>query len=156
MTKLIHPVAGAVAMVTIATFWLSTALGELFGSHAVVASIKTAIPWGFLLLIPALALAGGSGVILAKGRRAGLIGAKLKRMPYIAANGILILIPSALFLASKAGAAEFDAAFYAVQALELIAGATNITLLTLNMRDGLRMKGWLRRRPLRPVEVGAL
>jgi hypothetical protein len=156
MTKLIHPVAGAVAMVTIATFWLSTALSELFASHAAIASIKTAIPWGFLLLIPALALAGGSGAILAKGRRAGLIGAKSKRMPYMAANGILILIPSALFLASKAKAAEFDAAFYAVQALELIAGATNIALLSLNMRDGLRMKGWLRRRPSRPLAVETL
>ena len=36
--------------------------------------------------------------------------------------------------------------FYAVQALEMVAGAVNITLLGLNMRDGLRMKGKLRRR----------
>ena len=84
---------------------------------------------------------------MSKGRRTGLIGRKSKRMPMIAANGILILIPSALYLASKAGAGEFDAAFYAVQALELAAGAANITLLGLNMRDGLRMKGLLRRQP---------
>lgn len=32
-------------------------------------------------------------------------------------------------------------------ALELAAGAANIALLGLNMRDGLEMKGWLRRRP---------
>ncbi|MDF1486565.1 hypothetical protein PY257_15490, partial [Ramlibacter sp. H39-3-26] len=56
-----------------------------------------------------------------------------------------ILIPSALYLASKARAGEFDSVFYAVQALELVAGAVNITLLGLNMRDGLRMKGRLRR-----------
>jgi len=153
MTKMIHPVAGTVAIITIATFWLSTALSELFASHAVIISVKTAIPWGFLILIPALALAGGSGVALAKGRRAGLIGAKFKRMPYIAANGLLVLIPSALFLAAKAKAAEFDTAFYSVQALELIAGATNITLLALNMRDGLKMKGWFRRRPGTSVGV---
>jgi len=84
---------------------------------------------------------------LAKGRRAGLIGAKIKRMPFIAGNGILILIPSALFLAIKAEATEFDGWFYAVQLLELIAGATNITLLGLNMRDGLRVKGWFRATP---------
>jgi hypothetical protein len=143
VTKIIHPVAGAVALLTIATFWLSTALSELFASEATVTIVKTAIPWGFLLLIPALAAAGGSGFALAKGRRAGLIGVKIKRMPLIAANGVLILIPAALFLASKAGAAEFDTAFYAVQALELVAGAANITLLGLNMRDGLRMKGRL-------------
>jgi hypothetical protein len=118
----------------------------LFASHAVVATVKTAIPWGFLLLIPALMATGGSGFSLAKGRpRVGLVGAKVKRMPLIAANGILILIPSALFLASKARAGEFDAAFYAVQTLELIAGAANIVLLGLNTRDGLKMTGRLRR-----------
>lgn len=151
MTRMIHPVAGALAMLTITTFWVSTTLSELFASHAIVTAVKTAIPWGFLLLIPALVAAGGSGFVLAKGRpRAGLVGAKIKRMPLIAANGILILIPSALFLASKAKAAEFDTAFYAVQALEVIAGVVNLVLLGLNMRDGLKMKGRLRRRPVKP------
>jgi hypothetical protein len=115
LIKLVHPVAGGLALLTIATFWLSTALSELFASEATVAAVKTAIPWGFLLLIPALAAAGGSGFALAKGRQAVLIGAKIRRMPWIAANGILILIPAALFLAYKARAAEFDTVFYAVQ-----------------------------------------
>ncbi len=147
MIKITHLVAGALTLLTIATFWLSTALSELFASHAVVAVVKTAIPWGFLLLIPALAAAGGTGFALAKGRRAGLVGKKPKRMPLIAANGVLVLIPAALFLASKARAGEFDTAFYAAQALELAAGAANIALLGLNMRDGLKMKGRLRGRP---------
>jgi hypothetical protein len=144
--KLVHPVAGGLALLTIVTFWLSTALSELFASEATVIAVKTAIPWGFLVLIPALAAAGGSGFALAKGRRTGLVGVKFRRMPWIAANGILILIPAALFLASKARAGEFDTVFNAVQSLELIAGATNITLLSLNMRDGLKMKGRFRRR----------
>ncbi len=146
MLKIIHPLAGATAILTIAIFWLSTAVVELIGSAAAVVAVKTTIPWGFLLLIPALAAAGGSGLALAAGRRGGPIGAKLKRMPFIAANGVLILIPSALYLAFKARAGEFDASSDAVQALELAAGATNIALLGLNMRDGLRMKGWLRAR----------
>ncbi len=147
MIKIIHPVAGVLAILTIATFWLSTAFSELFASQPVVTLVKTTIPWGFLLLIPALAAAGGGGIVLAKGRRTGLIGTKIKRMPIIAANGILVLIPSALYLASKASSGEFDATFYAVQGLELAAGAANITLLGLNMRDGLKMKVRLRRRP---------
>ena len=147
MIKAIHPVAGALALVTIAIFWLSTALSELLASRATVVAVKIAIPWGFLVLIPALAAAGGTGLALAKGRRAGLIGAKLKRMPFVAANGLLVLIPCALFLASKASAGEFDTSFYVVQALELVAGPVNITLLGLNMRDGLKLKGWLSRKP---------
>ena len=147
MTKILHPVAGVLALITIATFWLSTALSELFGSQALVTSVKTAIPWGFLLLIPALAIAGGSGFVLSKERACDALGvSKLKRMRVIAANGIVVLIPSALFLAYKARADEFDARFYAVQALELVAGATNIVLLGRNMLDGLRIKGRLRRR----------
>ena len=48
MTKVIHPVAGLFATLTIATFWLSTALSELFALHTVVTA-KTTIPLGFLL-----------------------------------------------------------------------------------------------------------
>lgn len=147
MTRIIHPVAGAIALLTIASFWLSTVFSELIGSEALIVSVKTAIPWGLLWLIPALVTAGGSGFVLSKGSRAGVIGVKLKRIPFIAANGLLVLIPCALFLAFKARAGELDTAFYAVQALELVAGATNLTLLGLNMRDGLRMKGRLRRAP---------
>jgi hypothetical protein len=146
MIKAIHPIAGLIALLTISTFWLSTAFSELFASQAVITAVKTAIPWGFLLLIPALAATGGTGLTLAQGRRAGLVGAKMKRMPLIAGNGILVLVPAALFLAHKASVAELDAVFYAVQALEFAAGALNITLLVLNTRDGLRMKGRLRRR----------
>ena len=149
MKKLVHPVAGAIALMTIASFWFSTLISELSGSVEAVVAVKTAIPWGFLLLIPALAAAGGTGFSLVGGRAKGLAATKLKRMPVIAANGLLILVPSALFLAWKASAGEFDAAFYGVQAIELVAGAANLVLLGLNMRDGLRMTGRLRIRPRR-------
>ena len=112
-------------------------------STSFVTAVKTAIPWGFLLLIPALTATGGSGFGLAKGAHGGLIGTKLKRMPFIAGNGLLILIPCALFLASKARGSQFDTSFYIVQALELVAGATNLTLLGLNMRDGFHFTGRL-------------
>ena len=66
MTKVIHPVAGLLATLTIATFWLSTALSELFALHTVVTA-KTTIPLGFLLLISALAAAGGRALQRAGG-----------------------------------------------------------------------------------------
>ena len=147
MIRLIHPIAGAIAMVTIAAFWVSTVLAELSAPAATVTAVKSTIPWALLLLIPALLATGGSGLSLAKGRpRAGLVGTKMKRMRLIAANGLLVLVPSALFLASRAAAGDFDTAFYAVQALELSAGAANLVLLGLNMRDGLKMTGRLRPR----------
>jgi ferredoxin-NADP reductase len=153
MIRIIHPVAGATAIALISIFWLSTTLSELLASQAIVISVKTAIPWGFLLLVPALVATGGSGVALAKGRRKGVVGSKVKRMPFIAANGVIILIPSAFFLAFKAEAAELDTGFFAVQALELIAGGANITLLCISMRDGLNMTRWKRTGFLRPARI---
>ena len=47
-------------------------------------------------------------------------------MRLIAGNGILVLVPSVLFLAWKAGQGEFDAAFIAVQIVEFAAGSLNL------------------------------
>jgi hypothetical protein len=66
-------------------------------------------------------------------------------MRIIAANGLLVLVPSAVLLSSLADAGRFDTLFTIVQAIELTAGAVNIALLSLNMHDGLS----LRRKPLR-------
>ena len=74
-----------------------------------------------------------------------MIATKKKRMPFIAANGILVLIPCAIVLNRWAANGEFAAMFYAIQALELLAGATNMVLMGLNVRDGLRMSGRFRR-----------
>ncbi|WP_371259199.1 hypothetical protein [Bradyrhizobium sp. WSM1743] len=45
MAKILHPMAGATALVMIATFWISTVLTEVLASHASVTVIKSAIPW---------------------------------------------------------------------------------------------------------------
>lgn len=66
-------------------------------------------------------------------------------MPIIALNGVLVLVPAAFFLAWRSAAGVFDGSFYAVQAIELAAGAANLVLLALNMRDGLRLTGRLKR-----------
>ena len=143
MLARIHAVAGLVAGGTILTFWLSTAVVELGGSVAAVTAVKTAIPWGLLLLIPALALTGATGFRLAGKREDALVQAKRRRMPIIAGNGLLILVPAAFFLAWKASTGRFDEAFYAVQSIELLAGAVHLALIGFNLRDGLRASGRL-------------
>jgi hypothetical protein len=145
MDSTLHKIAGILALLMISSFWLSTATSELLLDEAAIVAVKTAVPWGFLLLVPTLAMAGATGFRLGKGRTAGLIGAKRKRMPFIAANGVLVLVPAALFLAAKARAGAFDATFLTVQGVELVAGAVNILLMTLNIRDGRRMTAGRRR-----------
>jgi hypothetical protein len=149
MKKIVHPFAGALALLIIASFWISTVVVEIFGSEATVIAVKTSIPWGFLILIPALAVTGGTGIAMVQRARGGLVGQKFRRMPIIAANGILILMPSALYLSHKASAGAFDGIFYGVQALELLGGAVNLSLIAMNMRDGLRLSGRIEKRASR-------
>ncbi len=145
MPKRIHFIGGILALLCIATFLASTILVELFGSPAAVAQLKSLIVTpGLWILVPCLAATGGSGMFLGKSRRGRLVANKKRRMPFIAANGILILVPCAIILNRWASAGTFDTSFYAVQALELVAGATNVTLMALNVRAGLLLTGRLR------------
>lgn len=146
MTPKLHATAGTLALITIATFWSSTLVTELLGSHAQIAQLKSLILWGMLILIPAMATAGATGAVLSKNRKGPLIERKSRRMKIIAANGLLVLLPSAIFLAMRAGSGQLDTLFYGIQTVELIAGATNITLLAANLRDGMAMAA-RRRKP---------
>jgi hypothetical protein len=154
MTKRVHLVAGLLAPLCIATFFLSTILTELFGSHAAVAQLKWLIVTpGLWIMVPLMAAAGGSGMFLARSRKGRLVDAKKKRMPFIAANGLLVLVPCAIVLNRWSAAGAFDTTFYVVQAIELVAGATNLVLMGLNARDGLRMAGRLRTSPTTAVKA---
>lgn len=147
MAKL-HGVAGALALALVVTFWIATAVSETLLGPGAVVWVKTTIPFGFGLLIPVIAIAGITGTRLGGDARH-----KLRRMPLIALNGVLILVPAALFLAQKAQDGAFDAVFYTVQVVELAAGAVNATLLAFNLRDGLRLaaaRGQTRQARARP------
>lgn len=127
---------------------LDSRVGALHGPGHSVAAVKNAVLNAMWLLVPSIAATGGSGFALAKGRSGRLVSAKGKRMKIVAANGLLVLLPSAFVLASWADAGRFDGLFYALQGLELLAGAVNFSLLLLNMRDGLKLSGRLK--PERP------
>jgi len=135
----IHAAAGGLGFLVILTFWSSTVISELAGSAESIAAVKQAILWGMALLIPCLALAGATGMALGRRRKDVEAQRKKKRMPFIALNGLTVLVPSAFFLADRAADRLFDTWFYGVQVIELTAGAVNLTLIGLNIHDGLRM-----------------
>ena len=142
---MLHRFAAAIAMVCMATFFSATVLVELFGPVESISTVKRLIVWpGLLILVPSIAFTGASGFALARGRRDALVSRKRKRMPFIGMNGILILIPCAVLLNLWASTGVLDTRFHVVQAIELIAGAVNLTLMGLNMRDGFIIRGRFR------------
>jgi hypothetical protein len=62
MIKIVRPIAGVLAILTIATFWLSTAVTELFASQAMVTTVENRHTVGLPIANP------GAG----NGRRLGL------------------------------------------------------------------------------------
>lgn len=146
MNPIAHAIAGATAMLIIASFWASTLISEIFLNNAAVTTVKHTIIYGIFLLVPFMAATGGSGFALGKTRKGSLLEKKKKRMAIIGANGLLVMIPAAIFLNDKAAAGEFDAVFYTVQAVELFIGVVQLILMGMNFRDGLKLSGKLRPR----------
>ncbi|WP_416064729.1 hypothetical protein ACK9YZ_18115 [Rhizobium sp. ZK1] len=139
MKTIIHAGAGTLAMILIAGFLTATLICELLLNETAVLLVKEAILAGICLLIPTMAITGGSGFSLAGGRHSPAIDRKRKRMKLIAANGLLILLPLAILLYLRAAAGLFDGLFYTMQALEVLAGSVQLALLARNFRDGRRM-----------------
>ena len=138
MKKAIHFVGAVVATSCIFVFFTSTVIVELLGSEQLIAKVKELIVFpGLFILIPAIAATGATGISLGKARKGKLVQGKMKRMSIIGINGILILVPSAIYLNILASSADFGTAFFLVQGLELIAGIVNLVLMGMNFKDGL-------------------
>lgn len=116
-----------------------------------VIAVKNAVLTGMWVLIPTMAATGGSGFTLARTRGGRLV--DVKRMRVVAPMACSYCCPARTCSPPWANAGRFDRAFYALQGVELVAGAINITLLVLNMRDGLRLAGRLSAR--RPVQAAS-
>ncbi|WP_159990702.1 hypothetical protein [Pelistega ratti] len=136
----IHRTFAILATLLIATFWSSTLISELFLSEQAVVVVKQSIIYGVFVLIIAMIATGATGAKMAGKAKHPKILAKKFRMPFIAANGLLILLPCAFYLADKASHLAFDMNFYIVQIVELVVGACNLFLMILSIRDGLSIR----------------
>lgn len=136
----IHAAASFLAILLLVSFWTGTVVSELFFDWLAVGRVKTAIVGAIPVLIVALATAGATGRRLVPVPRRGLPKQKLQRLRVIAANGMVCLVPCALVLWRLSGREGPSSWFYGIQALELTAGAVNLTLIGLNVRDGRRLK----------------
>jgi hypothetical protein len=153
MKRMVHAIVGTLALVLVSAFLIITIYAELTMDKALIADTKRLILYGLCLLVPAMAVTGGSGFSLAKGRIGGIVDAKLKRMRIIAANGLLILLPSAIWLHMLASQGNFGTTFIIVQIVEISAGIFQLYLIGRNLRDGLKLSGRLRRKAPRKTKT---
>jgi sorbitol-specific phosphotransferase system component IIC len=137
--SIIHACLGLLAILLISIFWISTFISEVFlNQESIIFIKKLIVNYGLIPLILIMILTGATGNFLSK-KNHPLLETKKKRMPYIALNGIFIMVPSALFLNFKASNDEFDLLFYSIQVFELLVGIVQLTLLFKNFLDGLSL-----------------
>ena len=137
---IIHKTSALMAFALIASFFISSLYVDMFANQQVVMNVKNIIFYAIWLLIPLMAIAGISGAKMAPKATSGPIGSKKKRMPFVALNGLFILLPAAYMLRSLALAGEFNSLFYLIQTIELLAGFINLTLMAMNIRDAMILK----------------
>ncbi len=132
----IHLTAAVGALALITTFLVSSAVTELAGNAAAVHNLRQWIVFGLPLLVGCLAAAALTGRRLARKSRAAVIRRKQRRMQVVAALGIVVLVPCALILDALTAGASAGAVVTGLVLTEMLAGAINLTLLLLNVRDG--------------------
>jgi hypothetical protein len=140
-----HLIAAIVAFLTIVSFFISSLVAEFSGDEALIVEVKRIIFYCLPLLFVVMPLLGISGNKLAGKSANPIIKRKMKRIKFILLNG-LILTGLAIYLYVMANAGEIDGTFYALQVVELLAGATNLILLVLMFRDGFRLSGRTRKK----------
>lgn len=137
--KIIHKTAAILAFILITSFLTSTIIADLLSTPEQIAQVKSTI----LMFIPGLILAmmatGISAKKLYSSALKGVFKVKQSRMKIAAINGTFILLPAAIVLAKWSALGQFDGLYWTVQILEIIAGMTNLTMIGLNIRDGIRL-----------------
>jgi nucleoside-diphosphate-sugar epimerase len=125
----VHVGAGLLAILLLVGFWTSSAAAVVIRDLALVRTVKHTISAALWILIPSLAATALSGEVLARRRGAPLVRAKRLRARAAMLNGLLVLLPTVLSLEKIVDTHGLVLQFFALQVLELLAGAANLTLL---------------------------
>jgi hypothetical protein len=150
----VHRLSAVCALAILSSFWTATLVSELLLDVQAVVATKRSIALGLVLLMPCMAALNFSGARITGARNGPLIARKRRILRIMGANAALVLVPCALCLFWLSRDGSLGVAFYAVQAIELLAGAVNVTLLLVNVRAGLQLAGRLRPRPRRQTANG--
>jgi hypothetical protein len=143
MKNRIHAILGTTALLLILSFFITSSIVELSGRTDWILAAKRYIAYALVFAIPCMIATAAAGRSLAANRKSALIQKKQARMRFIASNGFLVLTPLAITLYMLALRGSFGTLFTVLQLVEILAGATNIYLLTLMMRDGFNLSGRL-------------
>lgn len=136
----VHLVTTLVAGLTISSFFSFSLIAEISRDTLFIKQVKTGILYSLPLLVIAMPTLALSGKKLAGNSTNPLIVQKMNRMKIIALNGML-LVSLAIYLYYHTRYQAIDRTFLYVQLVELLLGATNLSLIFMNTKAGLQLSG---------------
>ena len=139
-----HIIATSIAILTIGCFFSFSLIAEIKGSQEFIKQVKTGILYCLPVLLFVMPMLGITGKKLAGKSKSPIVATKMKRMKFVALNGI-ILSSLAVYLYLRAINDNIDSTFLYVQILELLFGAVNLTLIGLNIKAGMKLSGRIKR-----------
>ncbi|MEM8968744.1 MAG: hypothetical protein AAGE93_20175 [Bacteroidota bacterium] len=147
-----HLFATAIAVLTISTFSISSLAAELIGQESIIRMVKTGILYALPLLVFSMIALTVTGNKLAGGSRHPELIQKQRRMKFITTNG-MILVTLAIFLYYQATYQSINAVFLSAQIAELALGFTNLVLIGMNIKAGLRLSARKQKGNLQPTSL---
>ncbi|MGD1894226.1 MAG: hypothetical protein ACFB15_26975 [Cyclobacteriaceae bacterium] len=133
-----HLIATAIAVLTISTFFTSSLIAEILGQEPIIRTVKIGILYALPLLAVAMITLAVTGNKLAGNSRHPEVLRKQHRMKFITANGMM-LVTLAVFLYYQATYQTINTVFLGAQLVELALGFTNLVLIGLNIKAGLKL-----------------
>jgi uncharacterized membrane protein YuzA (DUF378 family) len=135
-----HIIATAIAVLTIGCFFSFSLIAEITGNHEFIKQVKKGILYCLPILVLTMPMLGITGKKLAGNSKSPIVATKMKRMKFVAFNGI-ILVSLAIYLYFRATNNNIDNTFLSIQIIELLFGAINLTLIGLNIKAGRKLSG---------------
>lgn len=135
-----HIAGTIIAVLTISSFFSFSLIAEIIGEDLFIKKVKTGILYCLPILVIAMPMLAISGNKLAGNSKNPIVAKKMKRMKFIAFNGI-ILISLAIYLYYHAIYKTIDSTFLYVQLVEFLIGAVNLGLIVMNINSGLKLSG---------------
>lgn len=136
-----HKVAGVVMLITLVTFFVSTITIELLGDHEQIKWLKLLIMiFAIVLIVPLTIIIGKTGKKVSIGHNPKLLKKKSKLFKTIQRIGPFVLAPTGISLYFMARSDIFNAVFYTIQLIELIAQLTSIVLIIIAINTGIQLR----------------
>ena len=135
-----HIIGSIIAAITITMFFTFSLIAEIKGDETFIKQVKEGILFSLPLLLVAMPMLNITGNKLAGESQNPIVLAKRRRMKFVLANGIT-LISLACFLYYRSHYQAIDGIFLTAQIAEFTLGLTNLTLIGINIKNGIQLSG---------------